>query len=130
MRVYRVLLVAAALVAPVAVAVPQQPSIDTSRSAPENRRPPTVGPKDPQFEPRRGGPDDLEQRAARAREKRWNKERQARLKQDTEKLYRLAGELKQYVDQTDENVLSLDVIRKSEEIEKLAHDIQNRMKGD
>ena len=61
--------------------------------------------------------------------KRANQERQAELKRDTEKLLKLATELKQYVDKTNENVLSLEVLKKSEEIEKLARSVKDRMKG-
>jgi hypothetical protein len=61
--------------------------------------------------------------------KKANQERQARLKQDTDKLLRLATELKEYVDKTDENILSLDVIKKAAEIEKLAHSVKEKMRG-
>jgi hypothetical protein len=47
-----------------------------------------------------------------------------------EQLYQLATELKAEVDKTDSaKVLSLNVLRKAEEIEKLAHDIKIRSKG-
>ncbi len=62
-------------------------------------------------------------------EKQWNKERQAKLKADTDKLLELATQLKQQVDKSNENVLSLDVIKKAEQIEKLAHSVQDRMKA-
>jgi hypothetical protein len=61
--------------------------------------------------------------------KKANLERQAQLKRDTDKLFQLSTELKQYVDKTNENVLSLDVLKKAEEIEKLAHNVKTRMKG-
>jgi len=61
--------------------------------------------------------------------KRANKERQAALKRDTDKLLQLSTELKQYVDKSDENMLSLDVIKKAEEIEKLAHSVKDKMRG-
>jgi hypothetical protein len=61
--------------------------------------------------------------------KKANEERQAQLKRDTDKLLQLSTELKQYVDKTNENVLSLDVIKKAEEIEKLAHSVKMKMKG-
>jgi hypothetical protein len=61
--------------------------------------------------------------------KKANQQRQAELKRDTDKLYRLANELKQYVDKTNENVLSLEVLKKAEEIEKLAHSVKDKMKG-
>jgi hypothetical protein len=57
-----------------------------------------------------------------------NKERQADLRKDMDKLYALATDLKKMVDKTDENILSLDVIKKTEEIEKLSKDIRTKMK--
>lgn len=61
--------------------------------------------------------------------KRANQEREAQLKRDTERLFKLATELKDYVDKTDENTLSLNVIKKADEIEKLAHSVKEKMKG-
>lgn len=63
-------------------------------------------------------------------EKKANQQRQAELKRDTEKLVKLSTELKQYVDKTNENILSVDVIKKAEEIEKLAHNVKMKMRGD
>ncbi len=62
-------------------------------------------------------------------EKKANGQRQAELKRDTEKLLKLSTELKEYVEKSNENVLSLDVIKKAEEIEKLAHSVKTKMKG-
>lgn len=64
----------------------------------------------------------------RERLKERNKQRQAKLKRDTDKLLAVATELKEYVDKTNENVLSVDVVRKADEIEKLAHSIKEKMK--
>jgi hypothetical protein len=75
-------------------------------------------------------PEDEEHaRIAKEMAKAANKQRQEQLKRDTEKLLKLATELKQYVDKTNENMLSLEVLRKSEEIEKLAHSVKEKMKG-
>ena len=63
-------------------------------------------------------------------EKKANQQRQAELKRDTEKLVKLSTELKQYVDKTNENILSLDVIKKADEIEKLAHNVKTKMRGE
>ena len=63
-------------------------------------------------------------------EKKANQQRQADLKRDTDKLLKLSNELKEYVDKTNENVLSMDVIKKAEEIEKLAHNVKEKMKGE
>jgi hypothetical protein len=68
-------------------------------------------------------------RAEQEMAKKANQQRQADLKRDTEKLFELATELKQYVDKTNADVLSLEVLKKAEEIEKLAHNVKERMKG-
>jgi hypothetical protein len=62
-------------------------------------------------------------------EKRANEQRQAELKRDTERLLKLSTELKDYVDKSNEHILSLDVIKKADEIEKLAHSVKTRMRG-
>ena len=92
---------------------------------------PPVGATDPS---RRQRPDDTLDAQMRARMEReanrkWNKERQAALKKDTDKLLELATQLKQQVDKSNENILSLDVVKKSEEIEKLAHSVRDKMKA-
>jgi hypothetical protein len=55
-------------------------------------------------------------------------ERQVALRRDTEKLLALAAELKQNVDKTSPSILSLDVIKKAQEIEKLAKSVKDKMK--
>jgi hypothetical protein len=97
-------------------------------SAPAQRRGERYPPPFPAPECR---PDDricLEQKAAR--EKALNRQRQADIKKDTDKLLQLATELKDAVDKTNENMLSLDVIRKTDEIEKLAKEVRKKMKDD
>jgi hypothetical protein len=52
------------------------------------------------------------------------------MKKKVDRLYQLATELKEEVEKTDSSkVLSLNLMKKAEEIEKLAHDIRNRSKG-
>lgn len=52
------------------------------------------------------------------------------IKKNIEKLYNLVSELKAEVDKTDSaQVLSVGLVKKAEEIEKLAHDIKTRAKG-
>jgi hypothetical protein len=58
-----------------------------------------------------------------------NTERQKRLENDTAKLLSLATELKEQVDKTNKDIMSVDVIKKADEIEKLAKDVKDRMKG-
>ena len=55
--------------------------------------------------------------------------RQKRIVDDTAKLLQLATELKAAVDKSTKDQLSLDVIRKAEEIEKLARDVKQRMRN-
>lgn len=56
-------------------------------------------------------------------------ERQRRLMADTDRLLALATELKAEMDKTTKNTLSLDVIKKAEEIEKLARSVKERMRS-
>jgi hypothetical protein len=56
------------------------------------------------------------------------RERQLALRQDAEKLLSLAAELKQNVDRTSPNILSMDVIKKAQEIEKLAKSVKDKMR--
>src|SRR5271168_3725898 len=67
----------------------------------------------------------IEEQQAKAR----SNERQKKLVADTDKLLALATELKTDVDKTNQNILSMDVIKKADEIEKLAHSVKERMKG-
>jgi len=60
--------------------------------------------------------------------KELNKRRQQDIRDDTTKLYQLATELKAAVDKTNENLLSLDVVRKADEVEKLAKRVKEKMK--
>jgi hypothetical protein len=61
--------------------------------------------------------------------KKANRERQAQLQRDADHLLKLANELKQDVDKSNEHTLSLDVVKKAGEIEKLAHTVKEKMKA-
>ena len=71
----------------------------------------------------------MEEKMEHDREKALNKQRQANLQKDTDRLLKLATELKEYVDKSNEHTLSLDVIKKADEIEKLAKSVKDKMKG-
>ena len=58
------------------------------------------------------------------------KNRYQSIKRDSEKLLELATELKQYVDKSGESVLSMDVVKKCDEIEKLSKSVRAKMKGE
>jgi len=57
-----------------------------------------------------------------------NTERKKQIAEDSVKLLKLATELKTEVDKTTKDTLSLNVIRKADEIEKLAHNVKEKMK--
>jgi len=61
--------------------------------------------------------------------KKANVERQTALRTDADKLFKLATELKTYVEKSNEHVMSVDVIKKADEIEKLARSVKDKMKG-
>jgi len=56
-------------------------------------------------------------------------DRQSQLRLDTEKLVALTAELKQHVDKAGGNILSMDVIKKAQEIQKLAKSVQDKMRN-
>lgn len=58
-----------------------------------------------------------------------NVDRQKRLVADTDKLLELATNLKEQVGKSTKDTLSVDVIKKADEIEKLARSVKERMKG-
>lgn len=70
-------------------------------------------------------PQQIEIEQARAR----NAERQQQLVADTQKLVSLANELQDEVSKSTKDMLSLDVVRKADEIEKLARTVRDRMKN-
>ena len=104
---------AAFAIRPAAFAQDQEPGIPTG--AP--RRDPNRSSDDTGIPPAAGTKAILEQR-------------QKDIKKDVEKLFDLASELKTQVEKTDSTtVLSLAMMKKTEEIEKLAKQIRDRAKG-
>ena len=61
--------------------------------------------------------------------KQLNELRQKEMTSDTAKLLALAGDLKEEVDKTGKATISMDAVRKAEQIEKLAQNVQNKMKA-
>jgi hypothetical protein len=57
-----------------------------------------------------------------------NAERKKQIGDESAKLLKLATELKAEVDKTSKDTLSIGIIRKAGEIEKLAHDVKEKMK--
>lgn len=57
-----------------------------------------------------------------------NAERKKQIVDDSGKLLKLATDLKSEVDKTTKDTLSINVIRKADEIERLAHSVKEKMK--
>jgi hypothetical protein len=58
-----------------------------------------------------------------------NQQRQVEIRRDTEKMAELTQELKDYLQKPEQQgVMSVDAIKKAEQIEKLAHSIKSKMK--
>ena len=87
---------------------------DASTSRPGEQHPPTR--------------DEVQMR--RSQQRQLAKANYEQMKKDADQLLKLATELKHYVDTAGENTLSMDVLKKTDEIEKLSKDIRNKMKSD
>jgi hypothetical protein len=73
--------------------------------------------------------DPMQHQQQQRMEKARNVDRQKQLEQDTDKLLALAKELKEEVGKSNKNTLSIDVVKKAAEIEKLAKSVKDRMRG-
>lgn len=56
-----------------------------------------------------------------------NQQRQVEIRHDTEKMAELTQELKEYLSKNDQ-VMSIDAIKKVDQIEKLAHNVKSKLK--
>ncbi len=68
--------------------------------------------------------DSVQKQQARAA----NEQRQFEIKRDTEKMFQLTTELKESLEKSGQNLMSMDDIKKVEQIEKLAHGVKSKMK--
>jgi hypothetical protein len=94
--------------------VGQGPALRPSPNAPDPHFPHRVGDPDPV------GPD----------QKAVDKQTQAEIKLEVQKLSELVGELKEQVDKSDAtSTLSLSVVKKAQQIEKLAKQIKDKAKN-
>jgi hypothetical protein len=57
-----------------------------------------------------------------------NTQRQAEIRRDTDKMLQLTAELKDYLQKDQRGVMSIDAIKKAEQIEKLARGVKSKMK--
>lgn len=102
--------------------VSQQGSTPGTPSGVQNPRVP-FGAQEPAY------PSPLSPAAQEQLEKGRQTERQKKIIADTNRLLALATELKAEVDKTTKDTMSIQVIKKAEEIEKLARSVKERMKG-
>jgi len=85
-----------------------------------------------QHEPYSGVPEDrrqLDDEMRRNIQRQQQKKRYEDVKRDSQKLLDLATELKQNVEKSGINILSMDVVRKAEEMEKLARRVKDNMRA-
>ena len=57
-----------------------------------------------------------------------NAQRQVEIRRDTDKMLQLTAELKDYLQKAEHGIISVDAIKKAEQIEKLAHSVKAKMK--
>jgi hypothetical protein len=75
--------------------------------------------------------DQMKMREQKAKQQNFeaaNAERRKQIAEDSAQLLKLATDLKAEVDKTTKDMLSLTVIRKADEIERLAHNMKEKMK--
>jgi hypothetical protein len=127
MKMLRIAMTGAVLAAAFSMSVsggqmPQQPPLGPpTRQMPGQQRPGIASPED--------DTNPLNASRAEQQERMRNSDRQKRLVADTDKLLALATDLKAQVDKSNKDTLSVEVIKKADEIEKLAHSVKERMKG-
>jgi len=68
--------------------------------------------------------DDIQRQQAMAA----NLQRQVEIRRDADKMRELIAELNDYLQKADRGVMSVDAIKKAEQIEKLAHGVKSKMK--
>ena len=101
------------------------PSAQVQQPPPPHRHDPSQSQNWPADQP----PDPNVTEAQKRAQKELGKQRYKDIQKDSDRLLTLATQLKKQVDTAGEHTLSLDVIKKAEEIEKLAKDVRNKMKG-
>lgn len=104
-----------------------QAAAQVSPSDPQVQNP--ASPLPPPFGNEPDARDPMQRQRMAKMEKARQADRQKELVRDTEKLLTLAQELKAEVDKSNKDTLSIDVVKKAAEIEKLAKSVKDRMRG-
>jgi len=106
----------------VAAVQSSMPPLQQPTQQPQPGEPPLFGePNDPR--------DPMQRQRLEKMEKARQADRQQQLVKDTDKLLDLAKQLKEQVDKSNKDTLSIDVVKKAAEIEKLAKSVKERMRG-
>jgi hypothetical protein len=116
-----VLLLAGSLAGSQATDTGQMQQPPTMQTPPFGTSPPFGEPPNPS--------DPMQRQRQEKMEKARNVDRQKQLEKDTDKLLSLAKELKEEVGKSNADTLSVDVVKKAAEIEKLAKSVKDRMRG-
>lgn len=96
-----------------------------SQARPEPQPRPSPNAPNPAYPPGLNGP---EQKSPDKKE--MDRQNQAEVRADVEKLYQLVSELREQVQKSDAtSTLSISVVKKAKEIEKLAKQVKDRAKG-
>jgi hypothetical protein len=103
-------------------------TISAAQMQPQQQQMPTM-PSTPGFGEPPNPTDPMQHQRLEKLEKARNADRQKQLVQDTDKLLALAKALKEEVDKSNSDTLSIDVVKKAAEIEKLAKNVKDRMRG-
>ena len=74
-----------------------------------------------------GVPMKTEDQVNQERLQKYRELRQQELLRDAHKLHQLSGELRDYLDKNGSTVLSLDMLKKADAVEKLAHSVRTKM---
>jgi hypothetical protein len=74
------------------------------------------------------GPDPMRATMREGMIRQANEQRHKKMQDDANKMVQLSNELKADVEKAQKDELSLEVMKKAAEVEKLAHDVQQRMK--
>ena len=106
---------------PVAAQQQQMPTAPPQLSTPSSSTPPGRRSLEEGPNPMR---DSMQDQAIRQ----LNEQRRKRMLDDANKMVQLSNELKADVEKMQKDELSMDVLKKAAEVEKLAHDVQQRMK--
>jgi len=102
-----------------------QPLIAALQSRPEPQPRPSPNAPNPNFPPGFDGPQ-----ATGPDKKAIDRQNQKEIREDVTKLYGMVSDLKDQIDKTDaSSTLSVSVVKKAQQIEKLAKQIKDRAKG-